>query len=114
MKTKTIAIELAANEVVEIQLIRKEAKSEAPRPNPQRQDKRFFPINWLVTYTGIPKNSIYQLTSKNLIPHLKRGRKLFFEKTLIDSWIEEGRVKTNDEIAAEAENFLSKRGRRYR
>ena len=113
MKTKTIAIELAANEVVEIQLTRKELKPEITLPNPPRQDKRFYPISWVVDYTGIPKNSIYQLTSKNLIPHFKRSRKLFFEKAQVDKWLEEGRVKTNDEIAAEAEQFLSKRGRRF-
>lgn len=113
MKTKTIAIELAANEVIEIQLIRKEARSVAPQPSP-RQEKRFYPLSWLVEYTGIPKNSCYQLTSKNRIPFIRRGRKLFFEKIMIDRWLEEGRVKTNDEIAAKTEELLSKRGRRFK
>lgn len=114
MKTKTIAIELAANEVVEIQLVRKKTDETLVAHKPKRPEKRFCSIDWLVKYTGFPKNSIYQKTSKNEIPHIKRGRKLFFEKSQIDKWLEEGRVKTKGEIAAEAEAFLSNRGRRMK
>jgi excisionase family DNA binding protein len=108
---KQILIELDANETIEIQLTRRQV-TVVPVQEPRKQEKRFFPLDWLVEYTGIPKNSIYQLTSKNLIPHIKRGRKLFFEKVQIDNWLEEGRVKSNDEIVSSAEQFLTKRGRR--
>jgi len=84
MKAKTIAIELAANEVVEIQLIRKPVEVVPITAQQKKPEKRFYQLGWFVEYTGIPQNSAYQLTSKNLVPHIKRGRRLFFEKTLID------------------------------
>lgn len=113
MQSKTINIELAENETVEIHLVKKKVAPVRPKSTaPQKTDKRFYPISWFVEYTGIPKSSVYQMTSKNLVPFSKRGRKLFFEKELVDKWLEEGRVKTKAEIKAEAEYFLTKKGRR--
>jgi len=114
MVQKTINIELAANEAVEIKLVRREVASAQQATKPQRPEKRFFPLSWIVEYTGIPKNSIYQMTSKNRLPHIKRGRRLFFDKTKIDQWLEDGSVKTKAEIEADAETFLTNKGRRLR
>ena len=114
MATKKIEIEIAANEIVEILLVRKELDAIPPSSKQEQPTKRFYPLSWLVEYTEIPKNSIYQLTSKNKIPHFKRGRKLFFEKVMIDQWLEEGRVKSDDEIQEKAENYLTQKGRRRR
>ncbi len=80
----------------------------------RRPDKRFYPLSWVVEYTGIPKNSIYQMTSKRRIPHVRRGRRLFFDKDQINKWLEEGSVKTKAEILAESEDFLSKKGKGIR
>ncbi len=113
MVTKTIAIELAANEVIEIQLIRKQVEV-VPVTEQRKPEKRFYDLKWLEDYLGTPRSSIYQMTSKNSIPHIKRGRKLYFDKKQIDRWLEEGNVKTTAEIKAEAEDFLTKRGRRVK
>jgi hypothetical protein len=41
------------------------------------------------------------------IPYHKKGKKLMFLKSEIDSWLKEGRRKTATEIQAEAEQFVT-------
>jgi excisionase family DNA binding protein len=44
--------------------------------------------------TGYSKNTLYQLTSRNLIPHHKRphGRRIFFSKRALEQWILTGEI----------------------
>ena len=51
-------------------------------------------LNELCEYTGLKKKSVYQFTHQRLIPHIKRYKKLLFEKNAIDEWIEERHYKT--------------------
>lgn len=46
---------------------------------------------------------LYQLTSLRKIPHIKKGRKLFFSKSELAQWLLAGRVKTQTELDREAE-----------
>ena len=96
------------------QLFREEIRNANLAPATSKGDKRFYPIEWLVEYVGIPKSTIYQMTMKNTIPHIKRGRKLFFDKQRIDQWLEDGNIKTYEEIKRESERKLTRRGRRMR
>lgn len=41
--------------------------------------------------TGLAKPTLYSKTSKNEIPHYKRGRKLYFKRSELLAWIEEGK-----------------------
>lgn len=55
---------------------------------------KLFEILWKIDdvaeYTGYSKGTLYNLTSKNLIPHRKKRGKLFFSPLEIQNWIEEG------------------------
>lgn len=44
--------------------------------------------------TGYSRHTIYQLTSKKLIPHFKRphGRRIFFSKRALEQWIMTGKI----------------------
>lgn len=44
-------------------------------------------IDDLVTYTRIPKSTIYKYTQANEIPYSKVGKKLFFDREKIDQWL---------------------------
>lgn len=57
------------------------------------------------------KPTMYSLVSKRLIPHSKRGNRLYFSKSELLSWIAEGRKKTNAELNLEADNFLNSQRR---
>lgn len=57
--------------------------------------------------TNIP--SIYGLTSRAEIPHYKIAKKLYFKKEEIDEWIYSKKIKTNQDIEKEVEEYLRKR-----
>lgn len=62
---------------------------------------------------GIKKPTLYTKTSKGEIPFCKAlgsKRLMFFEEDLI-KYLESGRKKANFEVRAEADRYLSKRGR---
>jgi len=42
--------------------------------------------------TGLKKSTIYLKSSKKEIPHMKRGRKLYFKRSELLEWIEKGKV----------------------
>ena len=42
-------------------------------------------------YLGIPKQSLYKLTSAKAIPHAKPGNRLLFKREDLDAWLEEHR-----------------------
>lgn len=58
------------------------------------------------------KPTVYAWIGQRSIPYHKKGKKLMFLKSEIDTWLKEGRRKTAAEIQAEAETFVfsNKRG----
>jgi len=60
-------------------------------------------IDKAAEFVHLKKSWLYQLTSLRKIPHLKRGRKLFFSKSELSQWLLEGRVKTISELERQAE-----------
>lgn len=55
------------------------------------------------------KPTVYGWVHQSLIPHHKKGKKLFFLKSEIDNWLKSGRKKTLSEIASEANAYLGKK-----
>lgn len=49
----------------------------------------------------LAKQTLYGFTSKNIIPFIKRGKKLYFRKSELETWLNEGKQKTIKEIEAE-------------
>lgn len=51
--------------------------------------------------------TIYGLVSRGEIPHSKKGKRLYFSKQELLEWVKAGRKKTNAEIAAAADDYLT-------
>lgn len=49
--------------------------------------------------------TLYEKTSRKLIPHFKKGNKLYFHLSELQEWIRQGKVKTYEEIEGEAVTF---------
>ena len=49
--------------------------------------------------TRLAKRTVYKLTHRKAIPHLKRGGRLYFKRSELEAWIEAGRRLTIDEMA---------------
>lgn len=58
--------------------------------------------------TGYAKPTLYAKTGKGEIPHFKKGRKLFFRRSELIQWIEEGRRKTKKDLDELARSYLLK------
>ena len=67
----------------------------------------------VTAYLKLSKATEYKLTMERQIPHYKMGKKLYFRKDELDNWINKGKVKTQEEISAEVDSCLARRGRRY-
>jgi excisionase family DNA binding protein len=65
-------------------------------------NKPYLSLEEAANYLSLKKSTIYQYTSKNLIPHYKFRRRILFKISELNEFIEECRVKTNAEIETEA------------
>jgi excisionase family DNA binding protein len=74
-------------EEVESILEEKLSKLKSDLQNSRDSLDTFMTIEDCALYTGIPKSTIYQYCSKNLIPHGKVGKHLRFYKEDILNWL---------------------------
>jgi excisionase family DNA binding protein len=72
-----------------------------------------FDITEAMSYLKFSKGTMYSMTMKREIPHYKVGRRLYFRKEELDAWINRGKVKTQQEISEEADEYLVRRGLKY-
>lgn len=78
-----------------------------------KDDNRNIPdlggIDLAQEVTGLKKATIYSLSCKNEIPYYKRGKRLYFKKEGLLTWITEGRKVS---IPDQLDELLSKKKRR--
>jgi len=65
------------------------------------EEDRLLNVREAARYLGDAVATLYGRTSKNEIPFYKRGKKVYFKKSELLAWIEEGRVKSQTEIMHE-------------
>lgn len=58
---------------------------------------------------GISLSTLYKWTMMRIIPHMKKGKLLFFKREELEEWLLSSRVKTEDEIEQEAATELLRR-----
>ncbi len=69
--------------------------------NQQSVDSKPLNVGEAAKYLDMAKPTLYALTSKREIPHMKRGKKLYFNQQELDNWLKEHRKKTATEIGRE-------------
>jgi excisionase family DNA binding protein len=58
-------------------------------------------------FFNLSKSYLYKLTSGNLIPHYKpQGMMLYFEREELENWLRQNPVKTQMQIAREAQQYV--------
>jgi excisionase family DNA binding protein len=63
-------------------------------------------------YLSISKSSLYRLTSSGDIAHCKpNGKKVYFLRADLDTWVQRRRVKTNAELEREINSGAALRSR---
>ena len=64
----------------------------------ENKTEGFLTITEVASFLSLSVPTIYALTSKKEIPHLKRGKRLYFLKTDIHQYLEQGRKKTKEDV----------------
>jgi len=71
-------------------------------------NKKALTLEEVAAYTGISKSYLYKLTSTGGIPFYKpRSKMVYFDRDEIDIWLLKNRVKTKEEIEAEAATYVT-------
>jgi excisionase family DNA binding protein len=66
-------------------------------------DQAYWSAKQAAAYLGIALSYLHKLTSQGRIPHYKPGGKLlYFKPSELAAWIERSKVRSRDELAAEA------------
>lgn len=74
------------------------------------QTKDVLTVEDVTLLTGIPKSTIYKMTSKGEIPYHKpsgTGGKLYFDKNELNSWMLRNKRESRQEIEDEADTWLA-------
>ncbi len=97
------------------QLFRQELESffaENALTTSQPEQDQIGGINLACEITGLARPTIYGLVAGSKIPHMKRGKLLYFSKQELTDWIKQGRRKTVADMQAEADSYLSGKKRK--
>jgi len=93
----------------EIQQLIESAVQKAIIQNPTNdkvQADVFLDVNQAAAFIGIAKATLYGKCSDQLIPHFKKGKKLYFDQKELIEWLKTGKRKTIDDIHASANTYL--------
>ena len=72
--------------------------------------KNVLSIDEASKFLSLSKSYLYKLTSAGLIPHYKpQGKMIYFEKNILEEWLRQNPVKTQAQIASEAQKYLLNR-----
>lgn len=69
-------------------------------------------VKQAANYLRLKVTTIYEKTSRKLIPHFKKGNKLFFKRSELEAWVTEGKVKSAGETESEASTYLLRKKRK--
>lgn len=67
--------------------------------NASVNDQEFMNVTQASEFLNLAVNTLYEKTSKRIIPHLKKGNRLIFKRSELTEWIETGKVSTLEEMA---------------
>ena len=64
-------------------------------------------------YLGVSKSCLYKWTMSRQIPHYKpNGKMCYFNRKEVESWMQNNRVATDDELERQAQKIIKKGGKK--
>jgi excisionase family DNA binding protein len=108
MNHNLILTQLTIPEVRE--LFRNELESFFPsrdEATQQPEADQLFNIKQAAAFISLSVPTVYGLVCRSEIPCMKKGKRLYFSKDELTSWIKSGRKKTLAEIQSETNDYLS-------
>lgn len=71
----------------------------------QTNEQEIMTIKEASVYLRLKVQTIYEKTSLKLIPHFKKGKKLYFNKKELQEWLATGKIKTKSEFESNASTY---------
>ena len=63
-----------------------------------KEQKKYLNVAEVIELTGFAKQTIYQMSCNNTFPgRLKIGKKLLFEREIVQKWLDSQRIVTREE-----------------
>ncbi len=81
---------------------------------PQPEEDKLLTIREAAEILHLSVPTVYGLVQRSEVPVCKRGKRLYFSKQELVSWIMSGRKKTVAETDEETDQFIQTRNRRRR
>jgi excisionase family DNA binding protein len=97
------AVTMLTKEVSELRslLINRQEKTSTIEP------EKLLTIQEAARFLNLSVPTIYSKVSKGELPVMKRSKRLYFSSTELMAYVKDGRKKSNAEIDAAAESYLS-------
>ena len=64
-------------------------------------------INKAAEYLNLSVQTIYSKTSSRTLPHIKKGKRLYFERASLDAWLLEGKKQTVNELITDTNAYIA-------
>lgn len=97
------AVTMLTKEVSELKSLLIEKQEQQPTQQPEQ----LLTIQEAAEFLSLSVPTIYSKVSKGELPVMKRSKRLYFSRTELLEYVKAGKQKTNAEIEAEAEAYLS-------
>lgn len=81
--------------------------SKQTEPSAQSNDKPLS-ISQAADFLNLSVPTLYSKVSRGELPVMKRGKRLYFSLPELKDYLKAGRKRSNEEIAAEADQYLIK------
>ncbi|PKG44055.1 helix-turn-helix domain-containing protein [Psychroflexus sp. MES1-P1E] len=75
--------------------------------SPTNKTEKLLTIKEASEFLKLSVPTLYSKVSRNELPYMKRAKRLYFSSIELMEYVKKGRNKTDAEIEAEAEAFLS-------
>lgn len=96
------AVNKLKNEISELKcLLLKKAEA------PTTETEQLLTIQEASDFLKLSVPTLYSKVSRNELPYMKQGKRLYFSSKELMEYVKQGRKKTDVEIQAEADTYLS-------
>jgi len=74
-------------------------------PEAQEPEPEYLDVKQAAKFLHLSPDTLYGHTSAGTIPHIKRGKRIYFEKAELVAWLHGGRRRTAADIDRVAKSF---------
>lgn len=86
------------------ELIQKAVKNAVQNAQKAKPTDELMDVEQASRFLHLAKQTLYGLTSERLIPFLKRGKRIYFKREELLNWVNQGKMKTREEIVKDGRN----------